>query len=58
MADNHGEMVIGNFTLNRNEVKKATVQKIYKDENWRNTDKILGAYNEHLFEFKCDSDED
>ena len=42
VADNHGSVIEGNFDLYRNEVKNATVEKIYKDERWKNTGKIHG----------------
>ena len=54
----HNQRVEGNFDLNRNETKKATVEKTYKDENWKDTGKIAGLYNDYFSEFTSDQDFD
>ena len=48
----------GNFELNRNSVNDATVEKTYTDENWKDSGKIDGLFNDYYKEFKSLNDDD
>ena len=55
---NRGERVEGTFDFHRNEMKKATVEKTYKDESWKDTGIVAGLYNDYHSEFTSASDFD